>query len=977
MVPRLILFFLIAFIPQTAFANYAEFNGSTSYASIPTDTAMSVVPLVFYAQIKPTSLSSSLGDDQVIFSKLNTAGATYELTIDAADDKIHFRTNVGGSGGVNIVDNTAITVNNFYHILVYIDGSRNVSMYVNSTTAEASTGTSSALDTTGAGNLMFGGRGEGDGNFQGNFYMFRINAISISQIVLASAMTGLKQGNGLIHEISFWEDEGNYLYNTQNATYDGTTSNITHHVRYINYEIPEEHNYKYHPMEMTGTMWDNMGISREVEPYAHGDYSWAYNTRCDEPQYRKLHIATTGNDTTGDGSEGNPYLTTAPIVDQYLGIGEYGDCVIIHAGTYIWSGVGLSIKNYISNPGSYENRFIFTGAGDGETIIRFDKAHLLNWTAVDANIYKADWIDDVSFFLPPGNIVIDDNWPYGSRRVWSYADIVRDGDWFWDNTQNSTTTGAASGKLIDSTADFGNETPNPTEVGDVIRVPSLASGNFVTMITAIDSPTQLTVNDAVPSGVQYYVNRDLYLHTSGIDPDNRNLVIPWNTADTDSYGFNLGGAEFTELYGLTLIGAGTYGIGGFTSELTKHVSISHIVGKYNGRGLAALGKYNTQDYLVSFGNGILGHGNGTYGIGKGGTGGGWPSVCGCRTGCIVAWSFGEAIGGQADPITGYGDGRLVEDSIFINAWSVNLYSFDVTLSFTGRNNIAFNHSYHPTWTIPASEIANRGMNRGAIWRRMFAFGFLMGEEIAAVGQTEGRMAYGNIHDNIFINTRGCFDFFKEISIPLGMNRIDYVHNICISPAWDGGVMGAGWSLFEYDKIVGGTYNRSSRIYNNIFIGLNPNAYFSLFNENETYTNIDGVHTDYNYYIFQNPRAFNWLLDAYDSFSAYKTASGQDAHSQIGTVDDYDVINSGVIGRTDWGADVLNLTIDDLTPPADSYLINTGTLLLNEGGTRDLDFQLDFDKRLRPLHGTPDIGPLEYGEWYPKKHSNGNINGGSF
>lgn len=971
---RIALFIFLLLCPLSAWANYTEFNGSTDYGTAPTDANMSSVPLIFYVEVKPTVLSSTLGHDQVLFSKLNASGSTYELSIDSADDKIHFRTNIGGAGGVNIVDDAAITANTHYHVIVVINGSRGCTMYVNSTTAEASTGTSAALDVTGAGDLRLGGIGSGDQNFQGYYYMFRMWNLEVASISIPATITGFGQASGKIHEFGFLEDDGDDLYNTADIDHDGTLFGGTRHVRQFNYEIPEEHNYKYHPMEMTGTMWDNMGISREVEPYASGDYSWAYNPKCDEPQYRKLHVATDGDDVTGDGSEGNPFATFEPIFNQYTGIGEYGDCVVVHAGEYFDVPSGINIHNYIANPGSRTNKFIITGAGDGEVILRFDHTNELTWSAYDSNIQKTNWFENLSIGTWPGNVVLDDNWPYGTRRVWALDDIERDGDWFFDDKLTSTTTGAATGKLIDSTANFGNETP-PTEVGHVIAVPSI-SPNFKTLITAIDSPTQLSVNSGVPAATVYEVWRDLYIHTSGQNPfTERMAVIPSTNYATDDFGLNFGGGAYSELYGLTFVGAGTYSVGGFTSDYTPYIDISHVVSKYSGKGTASVGKYSSIDKVVSFGQGINSHGNGTYGIG--GTDGGWPSVCGCRSGCIVGWSYGEGVGGQANPTTNYGDTRIVENSIIINSWSVNLYPVDTTFGATLRNNIVFNHEFRPTWTLPASEIEDRGLERSRIWRRMMPIGFLYGDEVAAAEQTVGRLGYLNIHNNIFVNTRGCNDVFKEIALPLGMNHIDFVHNICVTPQWDGIPIGAAWNMIETDKISGGIYNDSSRFYNNVLIGLNASAFVSIFNSAETNTAISGLHLDHNYYFVQNPRSFVWKLITKDNFAAFQADTGQDENSTLGTVSEEDVISPAIIGRADWGADVINMTIDDFTPPAGSPLINTGTLLLNEGGTRDFDFQLDMNKHFRPLGTAPDIGPIEHGTWYPRNMRNGAISGGSF
>lgn len=975
MVLRFLLITLLLLFPKVALANYAIFNGTTTFATVPNKSDMVNDPLIFYIEVKPTALSSSLGHNQCLFTKLNTAGATYELCIESADDKFHFRTNVGGAGGVNIVDDTAITANTHYHVSVHINGSLGVTMYVNSTTAEASTGTSAAFDVTGAGDLKLGGRASADRNFQGEYYMFRMWNLETASISVPALMSGFGQASGKIHEIGFFDGEGTGLYNTGTEDSDGTVSDVEWIVRQYSYVIPEEDNYKYPPIEMTGTMWENMGISRETEPLESGDWSWTYNTKCDLPQYNKIWLSPTGNDVTGNGTEGNPYATFAPLFNQFTGVAEYGDCAVLKPGTYYLGSVTVYLHGDTSTAGN-NKKFIITGSGEGEAIVRFDYTDDLNWTAYNADIQVTDWFENMNIGSQPTNVVLDDNWPYGTRRVWAFEDIERDGDWFFDNKQTGTTTSTTSGKLIDSNADFGNE-DRPTRVGQIIAVPSI-SPTFKTEITAIDSATQLSVNDTVASGNTYEVWKDLYVHTSGDDPwDDRQIIVPRSFYAADDFGFNVQGQPYIEITGITMIGAGTYSVGGFTTDYTPHIDIYNVVSKYSGKGTSAVGKYSDLHHIISFGQGISGHGNGTWGAGVGGTNGGWPSVCGCRTGCIVAWSFGEGIGGQANPTSNYGDGRIVENSIIVNAWSVNLYPVDTVFGATLRNNVIFNREFRPRWILPDSELADREMERSRIWRRQFPQGFLYGDEVAAAGQTEGRLGYLNIHDNIFFNTRGCHDVFKEIPIPLGFNHIDFVHNVCVSPVWDGVLIGSGWAMIEADKIAGGDLNDSSRIYNNIFLGLNAAAFYNMFNNNETNTDISGLHSDYNYFFFQNPRSFAWKLATQSSFSAYQSASGQDAHSTLGTVDDEDVISPAILGRSDWGADEIQYTIDDFTPSVGSALINTGTLLLNEGGTRDHDFQLDRGKKFRPLGSAPDIGAIEVGEWYPRQHKNGAISGGSF
>lgn len=69
------------------------------------------------------------------------------------------------------------------------------------------------------------------------------------------------------------------------------------------------------------------------------------------------YIATTGNDTTGVGSVGNPWLTLA----KFLSSSASGDTCIVAAGTYTWATATITSRT-IRGPSS-DNPAIFDGAG--------------------------------------------------------------------------------------------------------------------------------------------------------------------------------------------------------------------------------------------------------------------------------------------------------------------------------------------------------------------------------------------------------------------------------------------------------------------------------------------------------------------------------------------------------------------------------------------------------------------------------------
>lgn len=73
------------------------------------------------------------------------------------------------------------------------------------------------------------------------------------------------------------------------------------------------------------------------------------------PSVTTYHVAKTGNDSTGDGSSGNPYLTIQKGVDVAL---SSGDIVSVHVGDY---------KEYVA---SKANSVTVQAAGDGEASLR-------------------------------------------------------------------------------------------------------------------------------------------------------------------------------------------------------------------------------------------------------------------------------------------------------------------------------------------------------------------------------------------------------------------------------------------------------------------------------------------------------------------------------------------------------------------------------------------------------------------------------
>ena len=93
------------------------------------------------------------------------------------------------------------------------------------------------------------------------------------------------------------------------------------------------------------------------------DWSASVPPRCDRLEAfgrwlvptAELHVATTGNDTTGDGSAGNPFATIGRAVDDALP----GTAIRVHAGTYAGG-------TFLSDLAGTESAPIWIGGAPGE-----------------------------------------------------------------------------------------------------------------------------------------------------------------------------------------------------------------------------------------------------------------------------------------------------------------------------------------------------------------------------------------------------------------------------------------------------------------------------------------------------------------------------------------------------------------------------------------------------------------------------------
>jgi hypothetical protein len=165
------------------------------------------------------------------------------------------------------------------------------------------------------------------------------------------------------------------------------------------------------------------------------------------------YVATTGNDTTGDGTEGNPFLTiwqARQSIRTALGGSEVGGSTIyLSAGTYTYgpaspSGTGTAIERWLTiQPKSGVSRASVILNGQGSTSgLRSNKVHIKDITFDQTAFWRPDngggtvttehlWLDG-TYHTGPGRTVDNTN-PHGSS--WSsgvyvtdaYATAFRDG----------------------------------------------------------------------------------------------------------------------------------------------------------------------------------------------------------------------------------------------------------------------------------------------------------------------------------------------------------------------------------------------------------------------------------------------------------------------------------------------------------------------------------------------------------------------
>lgn len=1012
MVRKFIISALLLLASVTAHAHSLQLGGNNGMVTFPYDTLYDNLPVVIHNQFRIDVLPTVKGEHETILVLERNSGADYifNLYVSNVDNKVHFKTNSGT--GVDIESDSALEVGKKYSVLVTIDSSRNVKMYIDQQVRgpdvvaadllQTDQATTAVLDTSSPGDLITGCRSGGTDCLDGTMFETILWNANPATFAVISLFNGIKVEADLINHWPYFDGAGSIIWSRYQYPSTGYENGVASgdyswNIDSYNFMIEDEYAHHYFPGNLTGTMDINSGLSKESEKYSPTDYSWndmhkvthCTGTKednlplwyydpdnCEMKCDREWHASPSGNDITGDGSEGNPWKTLGKLFESYALRPKYRDCFFLHAGDYYdRPGLYYSAENLDDPVGNEKNRIWIGAYGDGRVRIFGDDSDNLVWTTHSGNIKKANYQADNNFpFFQVSNIILDDNFPDCCEKMESLSDLGKDGDWFADE-KTGTNTSVTTNKLVDSTANFGAETP-PVEVGMMLRNNSTAA---TATITAIDSTTQLSLDADIflETGKEYRIYGDTYVYLGhGSDPYDDRQAIVTGKGENIAFGFTATMPHIT-IFGVELIGSQSYSINSFSTFSAPDFDVVRVTAKYS-KGLSNSGKGWRQIQNRTHGNINSGVGNGLY-FGVEGGFFGWPSDVGAGDdgilyGNIVTWTGGECLGGQ------FSDNKRVSWNIAVNCWSVAYYVADSSKNLTLNNNVAMIHKFMPHYV---SKKSNNSIQR--CWRRMISEGVLNGDEEAPYTQ------HFDMFNNVLLGTKTGFGQFSSCGVSSchgnpypdepyasGWKYINVSNNIYVAPPYNSRATGEEWQGWYVIHQSGPTNDDSigSMFVNNF--SYYPNSGYKYWWNSGTLIPEPNIHlSDNNYYLSKYPHAFSWRDVKYD-FDDFKTVSSYDANSQFVQPNADGTVNGNLMTRTDWDMEgEVTFKFSDFYPTSGSVLINAGHTFDLTGTWSYHDFQWDVRGNRRAIGSATDIGIFSTEPWIRTDIGNGTISGGSF
>jgi parallel beta-helix repeat protein len=386
------------------------------------------------------------------------------------------------------------------------------------------------------------------------------------------------------------------------------------------------------------------------------------------------------------------------------------------------------------------------------------------------------------------------------------------------------------------------------------------------------------LSDVTSYGRWYYdsLAQLIYLYTGGSTPVSRNVYVVALDESSAEFGLFVTTA-YTTIYGVTLVGASSYGI----YSIANGVTIDWCTIKYAGKGAVSIATNGTSQLTHSHmhGNVLMNWPRGH----RWGYNGGWPGAIGMAgvAGGLFSGNIVHDNGGEGFIISGTGS-ATIEDNIAYNNWSVNLYIANAGNCIM-RRNLSYATAPQDTSDLLSSDdptISWMGDSYSAIygksWRRLYPVCISTAVES---GDPNNYAQNNKIYNNLVINCYQGIQNDPETSTA-GANNVLIANNTVIMPSiapptgynWTGINIpyagGRNINSFVLNNIVYGTRSSTDSLMvtleggateqgvtfdNNIYYNPNYTTVFKGNNQNYTFAQWKAVLTRQDQHsLFSNP-----------------------------------------------------------------------------------------------------------------------------
>jgi four helix bundle suffix protein len=311
---------------------------------------------------------------------------------------------------------------------------------------------------------------------------------------------------------------------TAAATIDGWTTSDTNYIKiWTDPSEPYRHQGKWDETKYRLTISNDSGITIEER------FVRIYGVQI-------FIQATNGNTQHGINLDNNAGSSGEIIVDSSIIRGNPANTYDYHRGISIWNagtGTGIKISNniiYDFKGGNY-SAGILAGHDDGGSI----EAYLYNNTLYnnDSGIYSYTSGDVTAKNNLVQNCTDGFYGTFDSASTYNITDLSAADGAFGTTADSGTTDSAAANKLIQSGQNF----TTTVKVGMII---ANTSDTEYTYVTAIDSDTQLSVNDNImESGDNYTIYTNMYGNVAFEDEDNDDFHLDSSDTVAKNKGANL------------------------------------------------------------------------------------------------------------------------------------------------------------------------------------------------------------------------------------------------------------------------------------------------------------------------------------------------------------------------------------------------------------------------------------------------------